>query len=106
MKTAITGTKLAARSKLVTMKNGKKAIKITWYDKSENDVIFDGVEIKRSLKRNSGYGTKPYFVSVTDQYYNTAIKNGKTYYYKVRGFVVIDGEKYYTDWSLKAIRTA
>ena len=106
MKTAITETKLAARSKLVTMKSGKKAIKITWYDKSENDLIFDGVEIKRSLKRNSGYGKKPYFVSVTDQYYNTAIKKGQKYYYKVRGFVIIDGEKYYTDWSLKAIRTA
>lgn len=106
MKTAITETKLAAKSKLVTMKSGKKAIKITWYDKSENDVIFDGMEIFRSLKRNSGYGKKPYFVSVTDQYYNTAIKKGQKYYYKVRGFVIIDGEKYYTDWSLKAIRTA
>ena len=96
--------KLAARSKLVTMKNGKKAVKITRYNKNGEMMDFDGVQIYRSVKRNSGYGKKPIFTSETDKYYNTAIKAGTKYYYKVRGFVVIDGQKYYTDYSLKAIR--
>lgn len=98
--------KLVARSKNVVMKNGKKAILITWYDKNGNDLDFDGVQIYRSTKKNSGYGTKPIFISKTDKYYNTAIKAGTKYYYKVRGYVIIDGKKCYTNYSLKAIRTA
>ena len=66
---------------------------------------FDGVEIYRSTKRNSGYGKTPFFTTEKDAYYNTAIKKGTTYYYRVRGYVVIDGQKYYTDYSRKAIRT-
>ena len=85
------------------MKNGKKAIRLTW--KTDSDVDFDGVEIFRSTKRYSGYGKKPIFTAVKDAFYNTAIQKGTKYYYKVRGFVIIDGQKYYTDWSLKAIRT-
>ena len=101
----IESQQLVARSKVTTSPNGKKAILITWYDKNGNEVTFDGVQIFRSTKRNSGYGTKPIFTSVTGKYYNTAIKAGTKYYYKVRGFVEIDGQKYYTDYSLKAWRT-
>lgn len=96
---------LAARSKLVTMKNGKKAVKITWYDENGLELNFDGVEIFRSIKRYSGYGEKPIFTTEKDAYYNTLIETGVTYYYKVRGYVEIDGEKYYTEWSKKAWRT-
>ena len=97
--------KLAARSELVTMKNGKKAVKITWHNEDGKMMDFDGVEIYRSTKRNSGYGKKPLYTTNKDAYYNTAIKSGTRYYYKVRGFVIIDGQKYYTDWSAKAWRT-
>ena len=97
--------KLAARSELVTMKNGKKAVKITWHNEDGKMMDFDGVEIYRSTKRNSGYGKKPLYTTTKNAYYNTAIKSGTRYYYKVRGFVTIDGEKVYTDWSAKAWRT-
>ena len=97
--------KLAARSELVTMKNGKKAVKITWHNEDGKMMDFDGVEIYRSTKRNSGYGKKPLYTTTKNAYYNTAIKKGTKYYYKVRGFVIIDGQKYYTDWSTKAWRT-
>lgn len=95
--------KLDADSELVTMNTGKKAIKITW--SGDEKVKLDGVEIFRSVKRYSGYSQKPVFVSKTNKYYNTAIEKGNTYYYKVRGYVEISGEKYYTGWSTKAWRT-
>ena len=102
---ALDDYKLAARSKMVTMKNGKKAVKITWYDEDGRELDFDGVEIFRSIKRYKGYGTKPFFETEKDQYYNTLINRGTKYFYKVRGYVEIDGEKYYTQWSKKAWRT-
>ena len=89
--------------------SGKNAIRIRVYDKNGLETnCFDGLEIYRSIKSNSGYGKKPIFVTKSGKssYYNTAIKSGTKYYYKVRGFVIIDGEQYYTDYSLKAIRTA
>lgn len=100
---------LVARSAAGKTPGGKKAIKIRVYDKNGLSTdFFDGIEIYRSTKKNSGYGKKPVFVikSGKSSYYNTAIKSGTRYYYKVRGFVMIDGQKYYTDYSLKAIRTA
>ena len=103
---AIGETKFVARSKAVTLKNGKKAIKITWYDKNGKEVKFDGVEIFRSTKRYSGYGKEPIYVSKSGVYYNTAITPGTKYYYKVRGYVLVNGEKVYTDYSTKAWRTA
>ena len=57
------------------------------------------------MKKNSGYGTKPIFTTTNDKYYNTAIKKGKRYYYKARGYIEYDGVKYYSDWSAKAWRT-
>ncbi|MGN0736460.1 MAG: InlB B-repeat-containing protein [Anaerovoracaceae bacterium] len=100
---------LVTRSTACKSPSGKNAIRIRVYDKNGLSTdFFDGIEIYRSTKSNSGYGKKPIFVikSGKSSYYNTAIKSGTRYYYKVRGFVIIDGQKYYTDWSLKAIRTA
>ncbi|MGN1414974.1 MAG: hypothetical protein ACI4WY_12100 [Anaerovoracaceae bacterium] len=102
---ALADQRLTARSKIVAMKNGKKAVKITWYNESGELMDFDGVEIYRSTRRNAGYGKTPIFTTEKDAYYNTAIQRGTKYYYKVRGYVVIDGQKYYTDYSRKAIRT-
>ena len=76
-----------------------------WYAKSGKTMDFDGVEIFRSTKRYSGYGKEPIFETSKDAYYNTAIEAGTKYYYKVRGYVMVDGEKCYTDWSAKAWRT-
>lgn len=107
---ALDSSNLVARSKLITLKNGKKAVRITWYDKNGNEFDFDGVEIYRSTQRYKGYGLKPFYATKggkTEGYYvNTRdLKEGTTYFYKVRGYVEINGQKYYTDYSLKAIRT-
>ncbi|MGC2871850.1 leucine-rich repeat protein [Ihubacter sp. mB4P-1] len=92
-----------ARSKQVKLKSGKKAIKITWINSS--GAKFDGVQIFRSTKKNSGYGKKPIFTSKSGKFYNTSVKKGKRYYYKVRGYIELDGVKYYSVWSTKAYRT-
>ncbi len=93
----------ATKSKVITRKGGKKVIRLTWTAPDGVDV--DGYEIFRSTKKNSGFGKKPYFTTSNTSYTNTkALKAGKTYYYKVRAFVVINGERVYTDYSLKAYR--
>ena len=94
---------LSARSKVVTMKTGKPAIRITWFDRNGDKLNFDGVEIQRSAKRYSGF--KKLFDSKRGKYYNTDIKADRKYYYRVRGYVLFDGAKIYTPWSLKAFRT-
>ncbi len=106
---ALDSSRLVARSKLVTLKNGKKGIRITWSDKNGAEMNFDGVEIYRSTKKNR-FGKKPFYATKGGKsagYYinSKSLKSGVTYYYKVRGYVLIDGRKHYTDLSLKAIRT-
>ena len=65
----------------------------------------DGYEVFRSTKRYSGFGTEPYFTTSKTSYVNNkGLVRGKTYYYKVRGFVEINGERYYTGFSTKAFR--
>ena len=94
----------ATKSKVITRKGGKKVIRLTWTAPDGVDV--DGYEIFRSTKKNSGFGKKPYFTTSNTSYTNTKdLKAGKTYYYKVRAFVVINGERVYTDYSMKAFRT-
>lgn len=98
----VTTENFKANSAQVKMKNGKKAIKITW--KNTSGAKFDGIEIFRSTKKNSGHGKKPIFTSKSGKFYNTSIKKGKRYYYKVRGYMELDGVKYYSTWSTKAYR--
>ena len=102
-KEAVKALKPTLRSSLVKTKSGKKAIKLTW--KGGEDIQLDGIEIYRSLKKSSGYGKKPFYTTTKTSYLNTSVKAGKKYYYKVRGFVTIDGEKVYTQYSTKAWRT-
>lgn len=91
---------------LKSAKGKKRGILLTWT--KEKGYKVDYYEIYRSTKKNSGYGKKPFFRtkdgSVT-KYMNTKnVKAGKTYYYKIRGVRVVDGKKYYTEYSNKAYR--
>ena len=98
----VEATTLKARSSKTS-----KGIKITW-TKSKGYKV-DYYVIYRSTKKNSGYGTKPFYTtkSATAGYYVNSkdLKKGTKYYYKVRGVRVIDGQKYYTEYSTKASRT-
>ena len=98
----VEATTLKARSSKTS-----KGIKITW-TKSKGYKV-DYYVIYRSTKKNSGYGTKPFYTtkSATAGYYVNSkdLKKGTKYYYKVRGVRVIDGQKYYTEYSTTASRT-
>ena len=87
--------------------NGKSWIKIMWSTQSDDSAV-QGYEIYKSTKKNSGY--KYAFTTKNPEnkwYKNTAgLKKGTMYYYKVRAFVEVDGQKYYSDWSNKAYRKA
>jgi len=82
-------------------------ILLTWA--KEKGYKVDYFEIYRSTKRSSGYGWKPFFRTPNGnwtKYLNTKnIKEGSTYYYKIRGVRIIDGKKYYTEYSTKAWRS-
>lgn len=101
---AVKAAKLVTRTAMAKAK-GKKAVKVYWYAKDGSKLSFDGYEVYRSLKRYKGFGTKPFFKTTNTKYYNTSIKKGTRYYYKVRAYKMIGEEKVYTDWSTKAWRT-
>ena len=87
--------------------NGKSWIKIEWSTVGDDSAV-QGYEIYKSTKKNSGYKYSFTTKNPANKWYkNTAgLKKGTRYYYKVRAFVEIDGQKYYSDWSNKAYRIA
>ena len=98
---AVEALKITAGSSAV-----KGAITVKWTVKGDASAA-DGYQIYRSVKKNSGFGTKPIFTTTKQTYKNTkSLKKGTRYYYKVRAYKVVDGKTYYSDWSNKAYRIA
>ena len=99
----VENTTIVLKSKLTKNKN----VLLTW-TKSKGYKV-DKFEFYRSVKKSSGYGKAAFFITKDGSWSkylnNKELKAGKTYYYKVRGVRVIDGQKYYTQWSNKAWRT-
>ncbi len=101
-KAAVRKMTMEVRTKIVKTKSGKQAIRVTWT--SGGKIIPDGVQIYRSTKKGGSFGKKPIFTTEKTRYLNTAVKTGQRYYYKVRGYVTIDGETVYTKLSGKGNR--
>ena len=101
---AVEALKITASS---TAKKG--SITVKWTVKGDTSIA-DGFQVYRSLKLNSGFGTKAFFTTTDNTkrtYKNTkSLKKGTRYYYKVRAYKVVDGKTYYSDWSNKAYRIA
>ncbi len=101
---AVEALKITASS---TAKKG--SITVKWTVKGDTSVA-DGFQVYRSLKMNSGFGTKAFFTTTDNTkrtYKNTkSLKKGTRYYYKIRAYKVVDGKTYYSDWSNKAYRIA
>lgn len=90
------GVKNTKLSKKSIVKTGKK-IKISWT--KSNGYAVDYYEVFKSTKKGS-FSSTPYYVTTSGTkttYANSkGLKKGKTYYYKVRGVRIIDGQKVYT----------
>ena len=101
-KAAVRKMTMEVRTKIIKTKSGKQAIRVTWT--SGGKIIPDGVQIYRSTKKGGNFGKKPIFTTEKTRYLNTAVKTGQRYYYKVRGYVTIDGETVYSKLSGKGNR--
>ena len=95
----ITTTKVKAAKNL----KGKKA-KITWTKKSD----VDGYQVQVALNKKFTKSRKSKTLAVTKSYYSTKnptshtftkLKKGKYYYARVRTYKLLNGKKYYSDWS-------
>ncbi len=86
VKDIVKDTSLSAKSSKVTLKNGKKAVKITVDAEDVKDILKAGYTVEyhyyRSTKKGSGYG-KAKKISTENTYTNTSGKKGTRYYYKV-----------------------
>ena len=83
----VTGVKATANKGTVT---------IRW----SNDTYADGYVIYRSTAKNKGFKKISTVSSSKSKLVNkTGLKSGKRYYYKVRGYVEVNGKKVYTKYS-------
>ncbi len=103
IRAAVEGAQLKASSLL----SEDGVITINWTDSSSVEMTC--YQVFRSMKKSSGYGTKAYYTTEdgsTRSYSDSGnFEAGNTYYYKVRGMRLIDGQKVYTPWSTKSWRT-
>lgn len=84
---------IAKPSKLTTSKRTASSVTLSW-KKSADKVT--GYEISRSTKKNSGY--KVVKTTTSTSWKNTGLASGKTYYYRVRAYVTVNGKKSYSDY--------
>ena len=100
--TAIKATESLKIKTSTKLYKGKK-IQVKWRIADGDASMIDGYQVYKSTKANSGYK----FMGKTKKLSMDNKKNlvkGKRYFYKVRAYVDVDGERYYSDWSNKGNR--
>ena len=86
-------------SNVKSVKNLKgKVAKVTWVKKSD----VDGYEVQVATNKKFTKNRKSITLSGSsaNNYTFKKLKKGKTYYARVRTYVIANGKKYYSDWSL------
>lgn len=101
---AHTTTKPAKPAGMAASQYDNGTAKISWKAVSGAD----GYVIYRSLKKTSGYSTLKTLTKGTSQYrdgktdkefYDDGVTKGKTYYYKVRSFITVNGKKIFSEYT-------
>ena len=92
--------KLSVSTKLYTKSN---KIRVSWKVKDGDASYIDGYQVYKSTKAQKNY---KYMGKTKKSYMDNKknLKKGTRYFYKVRAYVEIDGQKYYSDWSNKGNR--
>lgn len=90
----LTFTIIQSKIKLSITAGVKKA-KIMWcsFDKA------DGYEIYMATSKTSEFSLIKTVGATTTSYLKAKLKTGKTYYFKVRSYQIVDGEKVYSEFS-------
>ena len=96
---AVEALKITASSSAV-----KGKITVKWKVKGDAAGI-DGYQVYKSTKAQKNYKFMGK-TAKTSMVNKKGIKKGTRYFYKVRAYKVVDGVKYYSDWSNKANRIA
>ena len=66
----------------------------------------DGYEVQRATKKKGKYSKIKELTSEDVLSFNNGTKKGKTYYYKVRSYKLVDGKRVYSPWSsIKSIKS-
>lgn len=92
---AVKAGKVIIKRKSFSSKTRKVTLR---YAASGYDGKLKGYQISRSVKKTTGY--KKTGSTVKTKWTSKKFKKVKrTYYYKVRGYKIIDGKTYYTKWS-------
>ena len=97
---SVEGLKLSVSTKLYTKSN---KIRVNWKVKDGDASYIDGYQVYKSTKAQKNY---KYMGKTKKSYMDNkkGLKKGTRYFYKVRAYVEIDGQKYYSDWSNKGNR--
>jgi Listeria-Bacteroides repeat domain (List_Bact_rpt)/Bacterial Ig-like domain (group 3)/Fibronectin type III domain/The GLUG motif len=90
---------LAAPARISLGKVSNTSIKISWYKVSEAT----GYEIYRSTSKTGTYTKIKTITSASiSSYTNTSLARGRTYYFKVRAYKVVNGKKIYSSYTTVA----
>ena len=92
--------KIKTSTKLYTKFN---KVRVNWKVVDGDTAAIDGYQVYKSTKAQKNY---KYMGKTKKSYMDNKknLKKGTRYYYKVRAYVEIDGQKYYSDWSNKGNR--
>ena len=96
---SVEGLKITVSTKLYTKSN---KIRVNWKVKGQADAA-DGYYVYKSTKAQKNY---KYMGKTKKSYMDNKknLKKGKRYFYKVKAYVEIDGQKYFSDYSNKGNR--